>query len=360
MELSNISDLITAELSSSFGVLLFIVIAAVYTIGQYFILHFSKTETKMTSARNRHLLWATKAITYGQYLLITFFAIIILQILILESYSSVILVLVVAISNGLGIFSMIVLAQRLLSYYKWEKDLIVLTYGASAIIAATTALVTMMFMGGALLNKPVIVNPESEITFPSFEANSVMSLLNYLYYILAIISFISIWFGTLLLMNQYSRLMGNRRRIFPVMALILGFYLSQVLIIYLSPYFIFNRDDLTSFLLYYRVIFTISSTIGGILFCIPFLQIARKFKRTDFCEGICNYLSVRSNFILRSRLCDCLSNTISTIWACHYIINWTIFISCAFRNLFPCHICFRGRKNSSLYRKNCKRIHVSS
>lgn len=233
----------------------------------------------MTSARNRHLLWATKAITYGQYLLITFFAIIILQILILESYSSVILVLVVAISNGLGIFSMIVLAQRLLSYYKWEKDLIVLTYGASAIIAATTALVTMMFMGGALLNKPVIVNPESEITFPSFEANSVMSLLNYLYYILAIISFVSIWFGTLLLMNQYSRLMGSRRKILSVIALILGYYLSQVLIIYLSPYFIFNRDDLTSFLLYYRVIFTISSTIGGILFCIPFLQIAQKFKR---------------------------------------------------------------------------------
>ena len=73
MELSNISDLITAELSSSFGILLFIAIAAVYTIGQYFILHFSKTETKMTSARNRHLLWATKAITYGQYLLISFF-----------------------------------------------------------------------------------------------------------------------------------------------------------------------------------------------------------------------------------------------------------------------------------------------
>jgi hypothetical protein len=280
MELSNISDLITAELSSSFGILLFIVIAAVYTIGQYFILHFSKTETKMTSARNRHLLWATKAITYGQYLLISFFAVIILQILILESYSSAILVLVVAISNGLSIFSMIVLAQRLLSYYKWEKDLIVLTYGASAIIVAITALVTIMFIGGALLNKPVFVNPESEIMFPSFEANSVMSILNYLYYILAIISFVSTWFGTLLLTNQYSRLMGSRRKILSVMALILGFYLSQVLIIYLSPYFIFNRADLTSFLFYYRVIFTLSSTIGGILFGIPFLQIAQKFKRT--------------------------------------------------------------------------------
>jgi len=280
MELSNISDLITAELSSSFGILLFMVIAAIYTIGQYFILHFSKTEIRMTTARNRHLLWVTKAITYGQYLLVSFFAIIILQILFLERYNSAILVLVVAISNGLGMFSMIVLAQRLLSYYKWEKDLIVLTYGVSAIIVAITALVTIMFMGGALLNKPLIVYPEFEITFPTFEANSVMSLLNYLYYILAIISFVSIWFGTLLLMNQYSKLTGNRRRILSIMTLILGFYLSQVLIIYLSPLFIFNRADLTSFLFYYRVIFTISSTIGGILFGIPFLQIAQKFNRT--------------------------------------------------------------------------------
>jgi hypothetical protein len=281
MELSNISDLIIAELSSSFGILLFIVILIVYTVGQYVILHFSKKATKITTPRNRHILWATKAVTYGQYPLILFFAIIILQILFLERYNSTILIIVVAISNGLGIFTMAVLAQRLLSYYKWQKDLIVLTYGVSAIIVAITALVTIMFMGGALLNKPVIVYPASETTFPAFEASSIMGLLNYLYYILAIISFISIWFGTLLLMNQYSRLMGNRRRIFSVMALILGFYLSQVLIIYLGPYFIFNRDDLSSFLLYYRVIFTISSTIGGILFCIPFLQIARKFKRAD-------------------------------------------------------------------------------
>jgi hypothetical protein len=280
MELSNISDLITAELSSSFGILLFISIAAVYIIGQYLILRFSKKATKITTPRNRHLLWATRALTYGQYLLILFFAIIVSQILFFERYNSAILVLVVAISNGLGIFSMIVLAQRLLSYYKWEKDLIVLTYGVSAIIVAITALVTIMFMGGALLNKPVTVYPEFEITFPTFEDNSVMSLLNYLYYILAIISFVSIWFGTLLLMNQYSKRMGNRRRILSIMTLILTFYLSQVLIIYLSPYLIFNRDDLTSFLFYYRVIFTISSTIGGILFGIPFLQIAQKFNRT--------------------------------------------------------------------------------
>jgi hypothetical protein len=279
MELSNISDLITAELSSSFGILLFVVIAAVYTIGQYFILHFSKSETKAATARNRNLLGVKKAVIYGQYLLLSFFAIIILQILILERYSSAILVLVVTTSNGLGILSMIVLAERLLSYYKWEKDPIVLTYGISAVIVAITALVTIMFMGGALLNKPIIVYPEFEITFPDFEASSLMGLLNYLYYILAIISFISIWFGTFLLMNQYSRLMGNRRKILSVMAIILGFYLSQVLIIYLSPYFIFNRADLTSFLFYYRVIFTISSTIGGILFCIPYLQITQKFKR---------------------------------------------------------------------------------
>jgi hypothetical protein len=175
---------------------------------------------------------------------------------------------------------MTVLAQRLLTYYKWEKDLIVFTYGISAIIVAITALVTIMFMGGILLGKPFSVYPGSETTFPSFDPDSIIGLLNYIYYILAIISFVSIWFGTLLLMNQYSRLVGNRRRILSVMALILGFYLSQILIIYLSPYFISNRVDLTSFLFYYRITFAISSTVGGILFGIPFIQIAQKFKDT--------------------------------------------------------------------------------
>jgi hypothetical protein len=280
IELSNISDLITVELSSSSGILIFIVIAFAYTIGQFSIIHFSKMAAKTTISRNNYLLWATKTVTYGQYLLILFFVIIILQIIFLERYNSTILILAIAMSNGLGIFTMIVLAQRLLSYFKWEKDLIVLTYGISAIIVAITALVTTMFMGGVLLTKPLSVYPGSETAFPSFDPNSLTSLLNYIYYILAIVSFISIWVGTLLLMNQYSRVMGNRRRILSVTALILGFYLSQVLIIYLSPYFIFNQDDLASFLFYYRVTFAISSTVGGILFGIPFLQIAQKFSRS--------------------------------------------------------------------------------
>lgn len=60
MELSNISDLITVELSSGFGIALFLVIAIVYTIGQYFILHFSKRMTKIARGKNRYLLLATK------------------------------------------------------------------------------------------------------------------------------------------------------------------------------------------------------------------------------------------------------------------------------------------------------------
>jgi hypothetical protein len=295
IELSNISDLITGELSSSFGVIIFIVIAVAYTVGQSFIMHFSKMAAKTTISRNSYLLRATKAITYGQYLLILFFVITIFQILFLERYNSTILILAVAISNGLGIFTMIILAQRLLSYFKWEKDLIVLTYGISAIIVAIAALVTIVFMGGVLLTKPFNVYPSSETTFPSFEPNSLTSLLNYIYYILAIVSFISIWVGTLLLMNQYSRLMGNRRRILSVMALILGFYLSQVLIIYLSPYFIFNQEDLASFLFYYRVTFAISSTIGGVLFGIPFLQIAQKFNRSP---SVRNYAIISASGLI--------------------------------------------------------------
>lgn len=278
IELSNISDLITEEISSRFGIFLFIAIAIVYTIGQFFILNYSKAATIMTSARNSYLSRVTKAVTYGQYVLVLFFTIIILQILFLQRYDSSILILVVAISNGLGIYSMTVLAQRLLSYYQWEKDLIVLTYGIAAIIVSVTALVTIMFMGGILLTKPLSVYPGSETTFPSFDPKSAIGLLNYLYYILAIISFVSIWFGTLLLMNQYSRQMGNRKKILFVVAIILGFYLSQILIIYLSPYFIFNSTELTSFLFYYRITFAISSTVGGILFGVPFLQVAQKFK----------------------------------------------------------------------------------
>jgi hypothetical protein len=60
MELRNISDLITVELSSGFGIALFLVIAIVYTIGQYFISPFSKRMTKVARGKNRYILLATK------------------------------------------------------------------------------------------------------------------------------------------------------------------------------------------------------------------------------------------------------------------------------------------------------------
>ena len=51
MELSNVSDIITVQLSSSFGILSFILVTNAYTVGQYFILNFSKKDTSQSKER---------------------------------------------------------------------------------------------------------------------------------------------------------------------------------------------------------------------------------------------------------------------------------------------------------------------
>ena len=83
----------------------------------------------------------------------------------------------------------------------------------------------------------------------------------------------SVWVGTVLLLSQYSQKFG-RAKFSIVMSLPLIFYLSQIVVISFQSNFNLNLDK-ESFIFYYRVVFTVSSTIGGILFGSPFFLISR-------------------------------------------------------------------------------------
>ena len=101
-----------------------------------------------------------------------------------------------------------------------------------------------------------------------------LNILNYSFYILSVISFLSVWVATLILLGHYSRRLG-KAKFWIVMGLPLAFYLSQIVIITLQIPLPFVKSDSVSFVFYYRVIFTVSSTLGGLLFAQPFILVSK-------------------------------------------------------------------------------------
>jgi hypothetical protein len=275
MELSNVADILHDSISSNAGITIFIVISAVYLIGQNLLLRFSKVGTSDLRTRRSDVRHIDLIVSIVQIIIIIVFLLIITEIVLGESYDLVILVVVLIASNGLTTIVMLFLYRRLLSYYKSHPDRAVLSYSISGLIISITAIVTIFFMVPILLIKPDFVSSDTPVFFPRFVHGSILDALNYAYYILTVISFLSVWVGTVILLGHYSRKLGKIKFWF-IMILPLAFYLSQVLIIMLQIPIPFQQADSVSFTFYYRVIFTVSSTLGGLLFGQPFFLVSKR------------------------------------------------------------------------------------
>jgi hypothetical protein len=66
-----------------------------------------------------------------------------------------------------------------------------------------------------------------------------------------------------------------------IISLPLIFYISQIVVVELKLALPLGDLNDISFIFYYRVIFTVSSTLGGILFALPIILISRTISKTN-------------------------------------------------------------------------------
>jgi hypothetical protein len=192
-----------------------------------------------------------------------------------RSYDLINLVIVTIVSNALTIITMFYLFRRLIGYYKSHPQPAIVSYGISGLIISISAFTTILFMVPILLGKPAFISAMTDVIFPTFIPGSTMDILNYSYYFLSVISFLSVWASTVILFSHYSRKVGPIK-FWIAIILPLGFYLGQIVVISLQiPFPFLERDMTANSILYYRILFTLSSTLGGLLFSQPFFLVSK-------------------------------------------------------------------------------------
>jgi hypothetical protein len=279
--LSSVADIITSDLATIGGITVFIAIAAIYAVGQYFILEFVKRKNKDSFARSQHLNTINKMVTIVHYILIGIIGFVVLQIVFMSRYYTIMPILGVTISYALGSCMMSVLSLRFLSWYRSKKNLITLLYGlASAMIAIAFAL-TLVFFDASILNMPGERNSESQVVFEFFEPSSTLGMLQLSFSTLNIANFLLLWVATLLLLHHYSRRLGSIK-LWSVLIIPLASYLSIFFILTPNVGMLAPPDASMVYVIIFG--YTLPGLASGILFGVPFWLIGGAINHREFRE----------------------------------------------------------------------------
>jgi len=275
MEFSNTAHLTDQYISSNTGVMIFTLISLIYLVSQQFILSYAHKKEFQMQVESSSFRIIQRFINFMILLLIISFLAIVLQIIFSGYYDTIFLLVVLVITNSIAIIATASIGTKFFLWYKSRRKSTILVFGVMSSTIAITALVTILFMGTILLDQPKKIDSDYDVVLPLIGEGSTLSVLNYLYYYLSILSFLITWIMTSLLLKDYSIKLG-KFRYWGLLSLPLAFYLSQLLVAQFGFFIPKEESDQLTFSFWFLFLYTLSSPIGGILFCLPYLLIIRK------------------------------------------------------------------------------------
>ena len=277
--LSRISNLGIDQLFlSDTKLAIFIAITVVYTIGQYVMLGWvlqKRREFRIRKESSFNIV--ITIVTVFQYVLAATIIITIFQILTRSYYSTVWLIVGATISYTLAAVMMGLLARRFFSWFKSNKNSVVLSYGLASAMFIVNLIVTLVFVSSLLMDRPTEIREFLGFSKPFFSSGSLMNTLDSMYIISSIISFLLMWSATVLLLRHYSHRLGIVKY-WIIVSIPLVYFLSQFTTLFLNEFVTLLGLSPSFFATVNTLIFTLSKPAGGILFGISFWTIAKNIR----------------------------------------------------------------------------------
>jgi signal transduction histidine kinase len=320
ISLSNISDIISV--STSWGFSAFIAIVIVYVVGQYLILEFVKQKSRRIRTKSPHFNKLSTIVTIVQYVLTASIVFIILQILVNSYYYTSLLTWNSSISYTIASIIMVILAFEFFSWYRSNRNFIVLLYSVSFIITSISIVSSIVFFTVILLDAPAKKISPSLLELPSeqeevghgaeqeevghgaeqeevghgadirkFDQSTVLGKVQIVFVISHIASFLLLWGSTAMLLHTYSKKLG-KVKFWIIITIPIASFLSIFAII--TPFVMsisdssHDTDTIFEIIVVDALGYTLPALVSGILFGLPFWTIARSL----------NYNSVLKDYMI--------------------------------------------------------------
>jgi hypothetical protein len=262
-------------------VILFIIIAAVFMSTTYFISDFvSKRSKEIRALNSMHINSLHKLTAISRYLLSCIIILIIFEMLVTAKYNVYMLASATWISYTAGIFMLALLARQFLCWFISNKQFAVLFYGLSSAILAINLCFILAFVTAMFMNTSAYSEPHIGYISPFINLGPLENILTNGYQASSIASFVIWWIGTVFILQHYSKKSG-RKRSWIMFSLPLVYFLIQFQPLFLNIFSSFLQSEPVLFSTLYTMAFTLSKPIGGILFSLVFLSIAKKIGDND-------------------------------------------------------------------------------
>lgn len=298
MILSIFFPILKEQLSSAWGVILFIVITCLYGIAQHFILKFVKNKTKDLRKRLPYMNTIQVSVTLVQYMSIGIFALIAGQIVLVSHYLVSELVAVSAVTYLLAVILLCLFTSQFITWYRTNRNRMILLYAFATALLVGSVSTAGIFRILDLAGTPPERGPQMEgyifvdflpvrdPFYPPIPINAMLHI-EAMQHIFGFLVFILMWAGTaMLLRTHYSERFGNTKYWIIAGTILTSFILVSALPLFADILSIMNvpmKDNLTLFILQNFSIFWLPSkliiSVSGILLAIAFLGVARSISQ---------------------------------------------------------------------------------
>ena len=272
ISLIRVYDIISKQLISfDTKEILFGIISIACLIAEYLVLKLIKPPLGDEKSKIRlHVILIYKAAKAVQYVIGTIVVFVILQVLFSSYYSTIVLLAIILCSYTLSIGILSVFISRILSFKRNTifTFLFVLALGSITVNAAIAMVDISLRSGDRLPETRAFFGGSSDISKGKYD------IIDDSYFISYIVSFVSAWIATAILLSNYLRKLGKLKYLLITISPVV-FFIGQFVAFFTNEISsIFNVDQF--FLAFLTTLITIlSKPLGGLMLGIAFWSMAK-------------------------------------------------------------------------------------
>lgn len=262
-------------------VIIFVGLGILCLFSQLVILNYvrNKVGKRFLSHSQMRIGIMSKVVAIIQLGIIALLIIVFLDVSLNFSYHTILIKAVILASFLTSAALMALLSWRFIVWIKSSRNRLMLVYLTASLFISVSAIAGVVYFLDQLSYRPDVTYPK---TYGGYLTHAEIgnSSLVYFYTISSAIAFVLLWIGTVFLLQSYRKKLG-RWKYWILMFIPLLYFLSQFQPAVLNFLLSYVSDDPMLFNLVYIIMVDASRPIGGILFGMAFILVARKLQNRE-------------------------------------------------------------------------------
>ena len=263
----------------SLDIAIFVGLGIFCVFSQLMILNFVRNKIGKSFLSHNRIGLLNKVIVLIQLGIIALLVLVFLEVSLTSSYHTILIRTVIMSSFLTASALTALLSWRFIVWIRSNKNRLMIIYLIASLFISVSAIAGVVYFLDQLFYQPDVIYPKTYGDYLTHIEIGYSSLV-YAYTISSAIAFVLLWTGTVFLLQSYRKKLG-RWKYWILMSIPLLYFISQFQPIVLNFMLSYVSDDPMLFNLVYIIMVNASRPIGGVLFGLAFILVARKLQNRE-------------------------------------------------------------------------------